>query len=84
MMAPKFERARVLGEAIGVAATTLADPIDKMKVSDEKILIFAGRERLELSYAYHNAYAPDGSVMPGSGHWSVSIVKLTRQSRFGL
>jgi hypothetical protein len=82
MMEPKFERARVLGEALDIATNALEDPIDKVQVSREKIFVFAGRERLELSYTYDNAYAQDGSVMPGSGHWSVSIVKLTRKKWF--
>ena len=50
----------------------------------EKIFVFAGRERLELSYVYDNAYSEDGSVKPGSGHWSVSIVKLTKARWFTL
>ena len=84
MMEPRFERARVLAEAVGVAARALTASIDKVEISDEKIFVFAGRERAELSYVYNNAYAKDGSVMPGSGHWSVTIVKVTKASWFTL
>jgi hypothetical protein len=84
MMEPRFERARVLAEAVGVAANTLKDPIDRVKVTRDKIFISAGRERLELAYTYDNAYSQDGSIMPGSGHWSVSIIKLTKASWFTL
>ena len=84
MMAPKFERASVLSQALDVATNALEDPIDKVKVFREKIFVFAGRERLELSYVYDNAYSEDGSVKPGSGHWSVSIVKLTKARWFTL
>jgi hypothetical protein len=82
MMEPRFERARVLGQAIDVAAHTLVDPIEKIILSDQAIFVFAGRERLELSYAYYDAYTQDGSVMPGSGHWSVQLVKSTKLSWF--
>jgi hypothetical protein len=82
MMAPKFERARVLAEALEIGAHELDDPIDKMTVSASRISVFAGRACLELSYAYHNAYAENGGVKPGSGHWSVSIVSATKENRF--
>ena len=81
-MAPKFERARVLAEAIEIGAHKLEDPIDKVTVSGNRISVFAGRECLELSYAYYNAYSEDGGVKPGSGHWSVSIIGSTKQNRF--
>ena len=82
MMEPRFERARVISEAIDIAAHALAQPIDKVNVTRDRIFVHAGRERLELSYGYDNAYSTDGSVMPGSGHWSVSIVKSTRKRWF--
>jgi len=84
MMEPRFERARVLAEAVGVAASVLESPIDKVKISARRIFVFAGGARAELSYAYNNAYAQDGSVMPGSGHWSVSVVKVTKAIWFTL
>ena len=74
MMAPKFERLRVLGEAMHAAAYELDDPIDQVTVAGDRIVVAARGRRVELSYGYHNAYAEDGSVMPGSGHWSVAIV----------
>ena len=82
MMEHRFELARVLAEAVDIGARALEKPIDKMTVSGDRIFISAGREHLELSYTYHNAYAQDGSIMPGSGNWSVSIVKSTKENRF--
>ena len=82
MMEPRFERARVLAEAVRVAASALSAPIDKVKISGEKIRVSAGKERAELSYVYDNAYTQDGAVMPGSGHWSVMVVKLSKARWF--
>jgi hypothetical protein len=83
-MEPRFERAHLLAEAVSVASSALAAPIDEVKISDKRIVILAGRERLELSYTYNNAYSQDGSVMPGSGHWSVAIIKMTKAGWFTL
>jgi hypothetical protein len=74
MMAPKFERLRVLGEAIQAAAYELDDPIDQVTVAGDRIVVAARGRRVELSYGYQNAYGENGSAMPGSGHWSVAIV----------
>jgi len=82
MMEPRFERARVLAEAVGVAARSLTACIDQVKIREGKIIVFAGKERAELSYTYNNAYAQNGSIMPGSGHWSVTIVKVTKAGWF--
>ena len=81
MMEPRFELARVLAEAVGVAARSLEKPIDRVEVSGDRIFVSAGGECLELSSAYHNAYTQDGSVKPGSGHWSVSIVGPAKRGR---
>jgi hypothetical protein len=83
MMAPKYERARVLAEALEVGVRELEDPIDNVTVSGDRISIVAGRKRLELLYTYHNAYSQNGSVMPGSGHWSVSIKSSHKENSFG-
>lgn len=83
-MEPRFELARVLAEAVGVAAHSLSKPIDRIKVSGDRIFISAGSECLELSSAYHNAYTQDGSIMPGSGHWSVSIVGAVKSGRLAV
>lgn len=82
MMAPKFERARVLSMALDIGAQQLEDPVDRIAVGRSRIWLFAGATCLELSYAYCNAYAEGGAVMPGSGHWSVSIVGSNRQNPF--
>ena len=82
MMEPRFEQTRALGEAIRVAADVLAEPIEKVRMSRDRIFICAGRECLELSYTYNNAYSQDGSIMPGSGHWSVAIVRRYRENGF--
>jgi hypothetical protein len=81
MMDPKFERVHVLAEAIRTAAHELDDPIDAVTLSGATIFVAAGSKRVELSYYYQNAYAQDGSSMPGSGHWIVSIVHPAGKSR---
>jgi hypothetical protein len=80
MMAPKFERARVLAEALQIGAHELEDPIDQVRISGNRISVSAGRKHIKLSYAYHNAYSQNGSVMPGGGHWSVSIISSAKEN----
>lgn len=82
MMEPRFELTRALSEAVGVAAAALADPIDRISVSPHRIFVCAGRVCLELSYTYNNAYSQDGSIMPGSGHWSAAVVRRYTENRF--
>jgi hypothetical protein len=69
MMAPHYERARMLCTAINHVAAELSDPIDRIEVVFDRVVITAGRRRLTLRYHYQNSHAADGSAMPGSGHW---------------
>ncbi len=71
MMAPQYERARLLCTAINEAASELLERIDRVEVARDHVLIEAGTRRLAYRYYYANAYAPDGSAMPGSGRWVV-------------
>lgn len=82
MMEPRFERARVLAEAIEAAVHELKQPIDSIKISGNRIGVSAGATCIEYSYAYHNAYSSSGGVMPGSGHWAVSRIDAKRTSRW--
>lgn len=74
MMAPQYEMARVLCTAINQVAGELPDPIDRVEVRRNHLVISAGSRRLTLRYYYVNSYAPDGSAMPGGGHWEVETV----------
>lgn len=81
MMEPKYERARLLAEAVAVAAALLDEPIDRLTISGGRIAVSAGLKSIALSYAYHNAYGPDGAIKPGSGHWGVSVIDAPKQGR---
>jgi hypothetical protein len=78
MMAPHHERARLLGEAIAQANSVLAEPIDRIEVTPEKIHVWARGKHLAMTYGYANAYGDKGEAMPGSGHWWVQ-----NESRLG-
>lgn len=73
MMAPHFERARVLALAIDQANDLLQEPIDLIRIDGSEITVAAGGLMVTGTFSYHDAYAADGSPMPGSGHWSVEL-----------
>ncbi len=73
MMAPHFERARMLQAAIQTAVYELNDPIDRIEVIGGKVLAWAGNKCVVMRYGYENAYGADGSPMPGSGSWQVTV-----------
>ncbi len=74
MMAPQYEMARVLCAAINQVAGDLPDPIDRVEVKRDHLVISARSRRLTLRYYYVNSYAPDGCPMPGGGHWEVEKI----------
>ncbi len=74
MMAPQYERARMLCTAINYAAAELLEPINRLKVERDHVLIFAGDKRLTLRYSYANNYDHMGVAMPGGGHWVVEKI----------
>jgi hypothetical protein len=74
MRAPQYERARVLCTAINQAASELAEPIDRLEVQQDQVRVSAGREQLVYRYRYVDAYASDGSPLPGSGTWAVEMI----------
>jgi hypothetical protein len=69
MMAPKYERARMLEAAIHTAVYELDDPIDRIEVEGGRVVAWAGSRRLSMRYAYVGGADGEGRPMPGSGHW---------------
>ncbi len=72
MMEPKYERLRMLGEAMRAGAEHFSHPIDRLEVKGGKVIVSAGGERLVLSYHYNDNYNAQGDVLLGSGNWSVT------------
>ena len=71
MMAPHYERARMLAVAIDRATAELGEPIDRIEVTARKVLVWAGRRYLSMTYGYANSYGPGGTAIPGGGTWVV-------------
>jgi len=80
MMAPHYERARMLCAAIHAATDELNEPIDRVEVRSRCVLLWAGNKRIALKYYYANSYDPTGGPMPGGGHWVVEKVGLADMS----
>jgi hypothetical protein len=81
MMAPHFERARMLQIAIEAACHELDEPIDRIEVTGRRVLVWAGAKQVALSYSYANAYDRAGIPMPGSGNWVVEKAGSTEDPR---
>jgi hypothetical protein len=80
MMAPQYERARMLCIAINDAASELREPIDRLEVERDHVLVSAGGRRLRFRYYYADSYGADGSPMPGSGRWVVEKITADAES----
>lgn len=78
MMAPHYERLRVLHTALEAAGAELSDPIDRIEVRGGEVLFWTCSEHLAVSYDYANRYDERGSAMPGSGSWVVRPGKVQR------
>ena len=76
MMAPQFERARMLSAAIDRAIAELADPIERIEVELSNVFVWAGTKRLTMSYSYANSYSRDGAPLLGGGRWVVEVVEV--------
>jgi hypothetical protein len=72
MMAPRYERLRVLHEALDCAGRHLDDPIHRIEVKEDQVLFWAGAQTFAVRYEYRNAYDRRGAAMPGSGRWQVT------------
>ena len=83
MMAPEHERLRVLGEALEQATGLLNAPIESVRVRGGTIIVESDRQRVSCSFNYYNGYSEDGSVMPGSGHWSLQFGKVEPKAPIG-
>jgi hypothetical protein len=57
MMAPEFERMRLLGVMIERATSVLKAPLTKIEVSGNEIICWAGSRRHTMRYGYANGYA---------------------------
>ncbi len=83
MRAPQYEMARVLCAAINQVAGDLPDPIDRVEVKRDHLVISARSRRLTLRYYYVNSYAPDGCPVPG-GFAKAAPVGLPFRTLFSL
>ena len=81
MMAPHHERAQLLSVAIQRAVEVLGELLTKIEVTADKVLCSAGLRTLKMSYGYANAYSSDGSAMPGSGRWWVTVDDEVRRDK---
>lgn len=77
MMAPYFERARVLHAAIEIATYELGDPIDRVEVTELRIFAWAGKKSIAMKYHYADGYRHDGIAILGGGQWVVEKEELT-------
>ena len=75
-MAPKYERARVLHNAIESVCAELGEPIDKIEVIGGDVLFWAGGQRVRVTYHYMQTYDSRGVPAPGSGTWTMSVGKV--------
>jgi hypothetical protein len=76
MMAPKYQRASVLHNAIESACAELEEPIDKIEVIAGDVLFWAGSQRVRVTYHYMQTYDSNGAPAPGSGTWAMSVGKV--------
>ena len=74
MMAPHYERARMLCAAVQRATEELAEPIDRIEVASGKVTVWAGKKRLSMRYYYANSYNNDGAPLLGGGQWIVELI----------
>jgi hypothetical protein len=81
MMAPHYERARMLHAAIDLATLELREPIERLEVSAGRVFAWAGRRRVAMRYCHEDRSDPDGHVMPGSGEWVVEKTALADTPR---
>jgi hypothetical protein len=75
LKAPQYEQADMLHACINRAAYELSDPIDRIEVLPNKVVVSAGGKRVVLIARYANSIGPGGAVAPGSGQWVVDIAK---------
>jgi hypothetical protein len=80
-MAPHYERARVLHDAIEIAVEHLQEPIRRVVVSRGTVTCWGSTMRITMGFYYQNAYSAEGDPMPGSGSWKF---KDARRGRIGL
>ena len=73
MMAPKYERARMLDAAIQTAVHELDEPIDKIEVVGGRVVAWAGSKSVTMRYGYAGGRDEAGIPMPGSGHWEAVV-----------
>jgi hypothetical protein len=65
MMAPRFERARLLYAAIDKASLSLKKSIDRLELAGNQILFQAGTKKLTITYRYVD------NRMPGPGSFQL-------------
>jgi hypothetical protein len=66
-VAPHVEQEWLINEAMRQAEAVVSEPIAKVEVGANAIIIWAGTKRLTMDYSY-----TDGATL-GSGHWTVVL-----------
>jgi hypothetical protein len=74
MMAPQFERARMLCTAINTATYELMEPVDRVEVGRSNVVIWAGAKQVTLKVWYADSYDERGHGIPGGGSWQAEVV----------
>jgi hypothetical protein len=74
MMAPQFERARMLCTAINTATYELMEPVDRVEVGHSAVIVWAGAKQVTLKVWYANSYDERGQGIPGGGSWQAEVV----------
>ena len=77
-LAQRIEQAQILvilHACIDRAVYELSDPIDRIEVLPNKIVVSARGKRVVLIAQYANGISPSGAVAPGSGRWVVDVAK---------
>src|SRR5579863_1148229 len=80
MMAPKYERLRLLHLALEEGGNQLADPIDRIEVRGRFIVVAAGDEEVHMTFGYQNSYSDGGAPVLGGGSWFVRLVDAPRRA----
>ncbi|MES2253413.1 MAG: hypothetical protein V4559_00080 [Pseudomonadota bacterium] len=75
MKAPKYQRMEIFEAAIQTAGHGLADPVKGVQITDKGIVAWAGGRAIRMSYAWNQAYGPNGEPMLGGGDWSAKYVE---------
>lgn len=76
MMAPHHERERMLWGAIRRATSELAEPIESVRVSRNKVTCWGRTKKVCMTFSYADAYSAQGEALLGGGSWHYDDVRV--------